>query len=168
MPKFQPEFAKLIRHWLYNLVGKTGKLKESISLFRRFVISIRDILSWVQFINSCCTQNQVLTDNDMDVSDTAIKTAITAEKAYIHGCCLVLVDSIGSGNTALHAGTCESVKEECLRFLKKQIGSICDINDASRIENGNECFGIPPFTIQRGKYVVYLNHAWFYMRYLFV
>lgn len=50
--------------------------------FYRFTISIRDILTWVNFIN-------VSSDN-IDISE-----------AYIHGACLTFLDSFGSGVTGM-------------------------------------------------------------------
>lgn len=50
-------------------------------LLNRFTVSIRDILTWVSFINTCSEK--------VEVSD-----------AYIHGACLTFLDSLGSGVTA--------------------------------------------------------------------
>lgn len=46
----------------------------------RFTISIRDILTWVNFVNSCA--------EIVDISE-----------AYVHGACLTFLDSLGSGVT---------------------------------------------------------------------
>lgn len=46
----------------------------------RFTISIRDILTWVNFLNSC-------------------GEAVDLSEAYVHGACLTFLDSLGSGIT---------------------------------------------------------------------
>lgn len=49
---------------------------------KRFTISIRDILTWVNFLNACLDQ-------------------IGYNNAFIHGACLTFLDSLGSGVTAM-------------------------------------------------------------------
>ena len=49
-------------------------------------MSIRDILSWVQFINTC-------TVNDEDQDSPGLEPTM----AFIHGACLVFLDSLGAG-----------------------------------------------------------------------
>lgn len=47
----------------------------------RFIVTIRDILTWVNFLN-ICVKNIGIVD------------------AYIHGACLTFLDSLGSGITS--------------------------------------------------------------------
>ena len=55
-------------------------------LFLRCTMSIRDILSWVNFINTCCGSSSA---SETTLLDPAV--------AYIHGACLVFLDGLGSG-----------------------------------------------------------------------
>lgn len=50
------------------------------NVFFRFTISVRDILTWVGFLNSCTEM--------VDITE-----------AYVHGACLTFLDSLGSGVT---------------------------------------------------------------------
>jgi midasin len=60
----------------------------------RFTISVRDILSWVNFINACTEDKH----NEGEGHDTK-KLDLAA--AYIHGACLTFLDSFGSGITSV-------------------------------------------------------------------
>ena len=74
------------------------------------VISLRDILAWVEFINSC--------DN-----------AIVPEAALIHGASMVFIDALGTNNTAYLAENEEKLaqyKKECVNELSGIIGSNLD------------------------------------------
>lgn len=57
--------------------------------FQRVTISVRDILMWVQFINTCV------------VHDTVVSDGLDIASAYIHGACLTLIDSLGAGSTGV-------------------------------------------------------------------
>jgi len=60
--------------WLYTTdIGK------------KFTVSIRDVLTWVEFINIC-------------ISD-ALLSKLTIAEAYYHGAFLTCLDSLGSGCT---------------------------------------------------------------------
>ena len=55
-------------------------------------MSIRDILSWVQFINTCSKTlelDQMETESRYNQLEPAV--------AYIHGACLVFLDGLGAG-----------------------------------------------------------------------
>lgn len=54
---------------------------------KRLTVSIRDVLSWVKFINVCLTKNENCKLNLLD--------------AYYHGACLTYIDSLGSGLTSM-------------------------------------------------------------------
>jgi len=53
---------------------------------KKLVVSIRDMLTWVDFINRC-TCNAVL-------------SKLTIAEVYYHGACLTYIDSLGSGSTS--------------------------------------------------------------------
>lgn len=55
---------------------------------KRFTISIRDVLTWVAFVNiSTCKENNI--------------TKLNITDAYYHGAFLTYVDSLGSGLTGM-------------------------------------------------------------------
>jgi midasin len=60
-------------------------------LVHRFTISVRDILSWVNFINAC-------TEDD-NKGESLGTRKLDLATAYIHGACLTFLDSFGSGIT---------------------------------------------------------------------
>ena len=62
----------------------------------RCTVSIRDILSWVQFINTCSKTV------DLDQMDTGFTyNQLEPAVAYIHGACLVFLDGLGAGEFTL-------------------------------------------------------------------
>ncbi|KAI5962071.1 uncharacterized protein KGF55_003146 [Candida pseudojiufengensis] len=68
------------------------------------VISLRDILAWVEFINSC---------NYLD-----------PKVAFLHGALMVFIDALGTNNTAYLAENVdilEQNKSKCIEFLKSDI-----------------------------------------------
>lgn len=60
----------------------------------RFTVSVRDILSWVNFINAC------MEDQNSEAESHGTKKLDLA-MAYIHGACLTFLDSFGSGITSI-------------------------------------------------------------------
>lgn len=74
------------------------------------VISLRDILAWVQFINSC----------DDEVS---------TEATLLHGASMVFIDALGTNNTAYLAeneARLKDLKLECVKKLSEFCG--CDLS----------------------------------------
>jgi midasin (ATPase involved in ribosome maturation) len=55
----------------------------------RLTVSVRDLLTWVHFIN-------VVSEHPADQQDFAIDIG----SAYVHGACLTFLDSLGSGPTS--------------------------------------------------------------------
>lgn len=68
------------KRYLYLALFLCFPKYTSLVLFCRYTISIRDILTWVNFIN--------ISTKYVHIGD-----------AYIHGACLVFLDSLGSGVT---------------------------------------------------------------------
>lgn len=67
---------------------------------RRCILSVRDILSWVSFLNVVCKQDEdgfksMKTPEDEEESEWDVK--LDNVTAFIHAACLVYVDGIGSG-----------------------------------------------------------------------
>ncbi|XP_057307926.1 midasin-like isoform X2 [Hydractinia symbiolongicarpus] len=115
----------------------------------RFTISIRDLLSWVQFVNTVCKFEE--NDAAMEELENLSAAIISAEHAYVHGACLVFIDSIGSGNSSQVAGTrAASIKTQCINFLHKQVGlEPVSVAPATYFTNRNT-FSIGPFHIPKG------------------
>ena len=57
-------------------------------------MSIRDILSWVQFINVCSKTIEV-----DQMSEESGYNQLEPAVAYIHGACLVFLDGLGAGKS---------------------------------------------------------------------
>ncbi|MBZ3875424.1 Midasin, partial [Sciurus carolinensis] len=119
---------------------------------RRCVVSIRDILSWVNFMNTMG-------------EETAVKRpeTISTVTSFIHAACLVYIDGIGSGVTSSGFGTALLAREECLKFLMKKLSKIvrlteCQKNElkiydrlkAKEFTGIDNLWGIHPFFIPRG------------------
>ncbi|XP_076823935.1 midasin-like isoform X3 [Clavelina lepadiformis] len=69
---------------------------------KRFIISIRDLLTWAKFMS--------ISSHELDLPST-----------YIHGACLVYVDGIGSGLSGSFASQSHSSQTECLNFILSQL-----------------------------------------------
>ncbi|XP_076466261.1 midasin-like [Babylonia areolata] len=79
---------------------------------KRCTVSIRDILSWVRFINTC-TEGQEEGQRVLDPAD-----------AYIHGACLVFLDSLGVGMTSRGSDyDARKARSTALTFLQDQVMS---------------------------------------------
>ncbi|KAK9752777.1 Midasin AAA lid domain [Popillia japonica] len=104
---------------------------------KRFTISIRDILTWVDFIN---------------MSSNTIKLG----EMYMNGACLTFLDSFGSGVTSSESDhTLANFKAKSLEFIVEQLRkynlSVSLLFESSRrIEKRDQLFGINPFYIKVG------------------
>ena len=114
-------------------------------LGKKCVLSIRDILSWVHFINKV----------------TLKQTSLDPGLAYIHGACLVLLDGLGSGLTGSGAAGWKHLRKASLNYLCQQVWQssgtmpnkatlleefVCELN----LVNTDTLFGIGPFMITKG------------------
>ncbi|XP_037374649.1 midasin [Talpa occidentalis] len=119
---------------------------------RRCVVSIRDILSWVNFMNTMG-------------AEAALKRpeTISTVTSFVHAACLVYIDGIGSGVTSSGFGTALLARKECLKFLIKKLSKIirlteCQKNElkiydrtkAKEFTGIDNLWGIYPFFIPRG------------------
>lgn len=71
-------------------------------------MSIRDVIFWVSFMNSCIK-----------------KAVLTPGEAFINGACMVLLDGLGVG-LGLPESTTVKLRNECLQVLYGKI-PICEI-----------------------------------------
>ncbi|CAB4002946.1 midasin isoform X1 [Paramuricea clavata] len=107
---------------------------------KRCIVTVRDYLSWVQFINVCSSTNS-----------TDQHTLLEPSQAYFHGAFLVFLDALGLGRMI------NSQSTNCAReFLLNQIKGFDDHNNATikametENDNNNEMFTFGGFSIARG------------------
>ncbi|KAK7081093.1 AAA ATPase midasin [Halocaridina rubra] len=114
-------------------------------LGKKCVISIRDIVSWVYFINKI----------------TAEPINLDPGLAYVHGACLVLLDGLGSGLTGSNSLGWKQLREAGLNYLCQQVLQKTGLNPDRKtllekfvrdlkFINNNIHFGIAPFVISSG------------------
>lgn len=123
----------------------------------RCTVSVRDLLSWVNFINTCCTPGNCLATTFGQLEPT---------EAYIHGACLVFLDGLGVGPHSHSETLGRGARQQCLEYLQKQIakltGQRIDLSTLTPfisekegepvdwIQTTESSFGIPPFFIPKG------------------
>ena len=117
-------------------------------------MSIRDLLSWVNFINTCSFS---ATHSDMED-----KVLLPPALAYVHGACLVFLDALGSGSSlsvsassSSSSGTVKDAYQACFEFLSSQVEQSKEAEGCFEEQNGitsdrTDVFGISPFFIPRG------------------
>lgn len=71
---------------------------------RRCMVSVRDILSWVNFLNLVCERDAdgFMTMGDEGEEEAEWDLRLDTVTAFIHAACLVYVDAIGSGQIPGH------------------------------------------------------------------
>lgn len=109
------------------------------------ILSLRDILSWVKFINHC-TDKLNNENSGLDICT-----------AYIQGACLVFLDGMGAGTTGHESLLAlKQFRTRALNFLYKQMQSNIKYNpknlEISHIESTEDRFGLPPFFISKGMF----------------
>lgn len=133
---------------------------------RRCILSVRDILSWVNFLNVVCERDEdgFMTMGAMDEDEEAEwNLRLDTVTAFIHAACLVYVDGIGSGTTVSSSDNALMARRLCLGFLQQKLSSITKLDqemlDALRVYDtrlprepqwGEDFFGIDPFYIALG------------------
>ena len=110
-------------------------------LFKNFIISTRDILSWVNFINIVTRGKQ-----------------LALEDAILQGACLTYTDGLGSNTIAGSSNQLDVFKSNAFEFLTRQVegllGTCPSIEKLTAIADlkvhAEEFFGIEPFFIEKG------------------
>lgn len=67
---------------------------------RRCILSVRDILSWVNFLNQVCERDAdgfMTMGDELEEEEVEWDLRLNTLTAFIHAACLVYVDGIGSG-----------------------------------------------------------------------
>ncbi|XP_061563343.1 midasin [Cololabis saira] len=132
---------------------------------RRCILSVRDILSWVSFLNVVCERDEdgFMTMGGPEDEEEEWNLRLDTVTAFIHAACLVYVDGIGSGTTASCADTALLARRMCLGFLQQSLSKMTKLDqemlDALRVYDsrmprepqwGDDFFGIDPFYIALG------------------
>ncbi|KAI0224026.1 Midasin [Lamellibrachia satsuma] len=112
------------------------------NLGRRATVSIRDLLSWVNFVN--VTSKTVDSDGDDKMeADTTGSSRLEPAVAYVHGACMTFLDALGSGVMGNSGMSSAATKSACLRFLLKQVvnltGQQWDVHSLGLPTSHNEC-----------------------------
>ncbi|XP_078617566.1 midasin-like [Branchiostoma floridae x Branchiostoma japonicum] len=131
----------------------------------RYVVSIRDILSWVSFVNTCSATAVAMETVAMETVavETEMHQPLDPALSYIHGACLVYVDGLGSGSVSV-AWDPQRAQKQCVEFLCAQVEKKTGVEvnkDQHFLVEGDEqrkpqivstadSFGILPFTIPKG------------------
>ncbi|XP_017886215.1 midasin [Ceratina calcarata] len=109
---------------------------KTTEIGKRLVVSVRDILTWVNFVNCC---------ENFEIGD-----------AFFHGAALSYIDGLGSGLTAAeNTRKLKDFKESALKFIEQQIQSTLKSKltlnrNEYDVESREGKFGIPPFYISKG------------------
>ncbi|XP_068698835.1 midasin-like [Montipora foliosa] len=133
---------------------------HSTEFGKKFVVSTRDLLSWVNFINTCTVS---ITNEDTCV-DRHNKLLLSPASSYVHGACLVFLDALGSGMTSFSTSSPSSSSvvalkdayRSCLEFLRRQVHGEEEGTNWSSGDFGSsphdraDFFGVDPFYIKRG------------------
>lgn len=127
------------------------------------IITIRDLLYWVDFINSTSSDTSSKVSKQLQQKPNQLQPV----ESYVHGACLVLLDSLGFGSSE-SLDTCCKFRQEALQYLYHQMQSIAIVNipdndtrftfdtkgenpmlkvDATGLEIGS-------FKIKRGKHLI--------------
>ncbi|KAL4676505.1 hypothetical protein H8959_010650 [Pygathrix nigripes] len=119
---------------------------------RKCMVSIRDILSWVNFMNKMGEE-----------AASKRPETISTVTSFVHAACLVYIDGIGSGVTSSGFGTALLARKECLKFLVKRLAKIVRLTEyqknelkiydrmkAKEFTGIDNLWGIHPFFIPRG------------------
>uniref|UniRef100_A0A669QKR3 Midasin n=1 Tax=Phasianus colchicus TaxID=9054 RepID=A0A669QKR3_PHACC len=121
---------------------------------RQCILSVRDILSWVNFMNVMAEE----TNSAKEHSHLHISPVMS----FIHAACLVYIDGIGSGTTSCSAETALLAREKCLTFLCEKMSQFLELTDYQKNELKiydrtkkefvwmDNFMGIQPFFIPRG------------------
>eukprot|EP00062_Callorhinchus_milii_P017796 gi/632970574/ref/XP_007901724.1/ PREDICTED: midasin [Callorhinchus milii] len=167
------DLMEIIQHNLrpgLSLGGKDDKGKSIAELIldfidwltnqefgRRCVLSIRDILSWVNFMNITTKSKSA---EDMDESKGFNLDPVTG---FIHAACLVCIDGIGSGAAFCAPDAALAARKACLDFILKKLSKVTTLKKGilntlniydekcrKKIVCTEDSFGIHPFFIPRG------------------
>lgn len=130
------DFQLIIEH---NLILKPDTLKrplaqkiirflkwfQSSDFGKRQTVSVRDVLTWVRFMNV---------------------TKLTPIESCIHGCFLTFLDGLGSGNSFITPEELNKFKSSCIKFWEAEATDI--------MQDENEKVILTEIMTPRGKFLV--------------
>lgn len=126
------EFKKSVSTAIIEFI----KWLQSMEIGKKLIVSVRDILTWVNFVNCC---------ENLKIGD-----------AFFHGAALSYIDGLGSGLTAAeNSRKLKDFKDSALKFIEQQIQStlkselILNYKEFD-IEYHKDKFGIHPFYVKKG------------------
>ncbi|XP_043076462.1 midasin [Puntigrus tetrazona] len=132
---------------------------------RQCILSVRDILSWVNFMNTVCERDEdgFMTMGELEEEEPEWELRLDTVTAFIHAACLVYVDGIGSGTTVSAAENALVARKLSMEYLEMRLSRITEIDeemqDALRVYDtsvprepqwGEDFFAIDPFHIAAG------------------
>ncbi|KJE89993.1 midasin [Capsaspora owczarzaki ATCC 30864] len=88
------------------------------SQHNRSVVSLRDLLSWVRFINTMTVRHVVQSLNGASAMLTEASERAVAFQFFVHGASMVFIDAIGTG--AIATPNSSAAKDAAVRFLLSQ------------------------------------------------
>ncbi|XP_072854872.2 midasin isoform X1 [Pogona vitticeps] len=164
------DLIQIVKHNLHpglSLTRKKDKGKDIAELMmdfiewltnqdfgRQCILSVRDVLSWVSFMNAMAQDG---------VSEEYPLLSISPATTFVHAACLVYVDGIGSGTMSCSPNLTALAREKCLDYLCGMLSQIVDLTEDQRnelriydLERDREmvwmenCVGIHPFFIPKG------------------
>ncbi|XP_034190386.2 midasin [Osmia lignaria lignaria] len=112
------------------------KWLQATEIGKKLVVSVRDILTWVNFINCC---------KNMEIGD-----------AFYHGAALSYIDGLGSGLTAVeNSKNLKDFKKSSLKFIEHQVQTTLKSKlllncEGFDVEDREDEFGINPFYVKKG------------------
>ncbi|KAF9437661.1 AAA ATPase midasin [Entomortierella beljakovae] len=136
--RYKDEMAGFAQRILDFVAWFTHELGKS-----RVVVSLRDILAWVRFMNALMDKGQ-----------------LTSEEAFVHGGSLVLLDGLGSnasaGGASLSGNLLKEFRLRSLATLSRN-EDVLSLGEAAVfaegfgvVKNEDDEFGIAPFFIKKG------------------
>ncbi|XP_048793738.1 midasin isoform X1 [Lagopus muta] len=121
---------------------------------RQCILSVRDILSWVHFMNVMVEESNSAKEHR--------HLYVSPVMSFVHAACLVYIDGIGSGTTSCSADMALLAREKCLTFLCEKMSQFLELTDYQKNELKiydrtkkefvwmDNFMGIQPFFIPRG------------------
>uniref|UniRef100_A0A8D8RCU5 Midasin n=1 Tax=Cacopsylla melanoneura TaxID=428564 RepID=A0A8D8RCU5_9HEMI len=102
---------------------------------KRSSFSVRDYLTWVNFIN--CT----------------VLKGLTLGQAYVHGAFVTFLDTLGTGVTSSLVSECHAFRRKCFKFLRAQMIGVklvtkAEFRKTPEIERSGGRFGTWGFSIE--------------------
>ncbi|MEQ2214456.1 hypothetical protein XENOCAPTIV_007947 [Xenoophorus captivus] len=98
---------------------------------RRCILSVRDILSWVNFVNAVCERDEdsFMTIRAPEEEEEAERDLrLDAVTACVHAACLVYIDGLGSGTTVSCADSTLFARQMCLGFLQQRLSRMTKLD----------------------------------------